>query len=96
VIGLNIVVAFAIDMFGAIQRLDAAQVEHEKKLWEISKDVKRTRSTNRGTYAAPPLNDSNVSSPTRSEAGRKSVFIVHKKKVAGQDRATVEINPAEE
>ena len=39
VIGLNIVVAFAIDMFGAISRLDSFQSEHEKKLWSLSQDV---------------------------------------------------------
>jgi hypothetical protein len=32
-IGLNIIVCFAIDMYAAIRRLDAVQTEHEEKLY---------------------------------------------------------------
>jgi len=46
VIGLNIVIAFAIDMYSSIERLEDQQEEHEKKLWEIAQDVKRKKREN--------------------------------------------------
>ena len=36
VIGLNIVIAFAIDMYNSIERLDAQYEEHQKHLYEMA------------------------------------------------------------
>ena len=52
VIGLNIVIAFAIDMFGAIERLEEQQEEHEDLLWDIAKKVKVRKEDDE---AAPSL-----------------------------------------
>ena len=39
-VGLNIIVAFAIDMYGAIERLDKQKSEHESKLYKLAQEVK--------------------------------------------------------
>lgn len=39
VIGLNIVIAFAIDMYNSIERLDKQHSDHEKKLYDLSIDL---------------------------------------------------------
>lgn len=44
-IGLNIIVAFSIDMYSSIDRLDRQQKEHENKLFEIAKDIKQSRDS---------------------------------------------------
>lgn len=44
IIGLNIVVAFAIDMYSAVERLDAVKEENERFLLELA-DKKNTMST---------------------------------------------------
>jgi hypothetical protein len=46
VIGLNIVIAFAIDMFGSIERLETQQEEEEQNLWDIAKKVKAVQELN--------------------------------------------------
>ena len=35
-VGLNIIVAFAIDMYGSIERLDKAKESHEDKLYKLA------------------------------------------------------------
>lgn len=35
-VGLNIIVAFAIDMYGAVERLDKKKTEHEEKLYKLA------------------------------------------------------------
>ena len=39
-IGLNIIVCFAIDMYASIRRLDNEQSIHEEKLYSLAKQVK--------------------------------------------------------
>jgi Ion transport protein len=39
-IGLNVVVCFAIDMYAAIRRLDGEQRSHEDRLFRLTKEVK--------------------------------------------------------
>eukprot|EP00347_Sterkiella_histriomuscorum_P013051 403366203 len=42
-VGLNIIVAFAIDMYGSIERLDKQKQEHEDKLHKLAVDIKQQR-----------------------------------------------------
>lgn len=43
-VGLNIVVCFAIDMYASIRRLDSEQREHEDKLYKLALDVKKRKA----------------------------------------------------
>jgi Ion transport protein len=40
-VGLNIIVCFAIDMYASIRRLDSEQKSHEEKLYHLALEVKR-------------------------------------------------------
>ncbi|CDW71336.1 two-pore calcium channel [Stylonychia lemnae] len=42
-VGLNIIVAFAIDMYGAVERLDKQKSKHEEKLYKLAQQVKKTK-----------------------------------------------------
>jgi hypothetical protein len=47
IIGLNLIVAFAIDMHCSIEKLDRQQQEHEEKLFNLAKKVKdKVKETN--------------------------------------------------
>lgn len=42
-VGMNILVCFAIDMYQSIGRLDNEQSAHEQKLYELAQEVKRSK-----------------------------------------------------
>jgi DNA integrity scanning protein DisA with diadenylate cyclase activity len=52
-VGMNIVVCFAIDMYASIRRLDNEQTDHEEKLFSLAQEVKAKKKTadgNVGTH----------------------------------------------
>lgn len=44
-IGLNIIVCFAIDMYSAIRKLDLEQTAHEEKLYQLALQVKKGKNS---------------------------------------------------
>jgi len=56
IIGLNIIIAFAIDMYSSVERLDTQQQNNEKKLIQISekfdrKKIKKLRNSLRSSMS---------------------------------------------
>ena len=43
VIGLNITIAFAIDMYNSIERLEKSHISHEQNLYDLAMDMKREK-----------------------------------------------------
>lgn len=51
-VGLNIIVCFAIDMYSAIRRLDTEQTAHEEKLYQLALQVKKGKNREDGWQIA--------------------------------------------
>ena len=60
-IGMNILVCFAIDMYSSICRLDNQQAAHEKKLLDLAQQVKKSQNVFRESVGPQVnlINDNN-------------------------------------
>ncbi len=75
-VGMNILVCFAIDMYQSIKRLDNEQSAHEQKLYDLAQEVKRSKYQGDVSGGSNPRKGLATTNGMRSHAAGMHVTLI--------------------